>query len=347
MANMDNNANSFIPNSIKFYFSLTVLPIGVVLNTVSGKIFFTYSLGKHSTNMGLLYGVLSTLNVLALINLLLFNILDYNQYNYEYSEFTCKFMNIWTKVFLHFPSFQQVLIAFYLWLSICHSNKYKAALKKTWHFELGIFTYIMCLSVTNLTYFIGKDPESSYLSSSSNHSLICIAVNKLDFTSDCINIINRAILPCIIIFLLNAFSLKKILHMSKKFNNGKKSSNFMNAIIGMNLVFLVVYLPWGIVFFIHHTTNYVSNDPDSLNMASFVNSFSFQMIFSICDCISYFNNMTPFFFNIWFNAKFRKEIFYMFNIKQSLVSTKTGLKKPNNNKVDIFVLCSNLNAIIR
>jgi hypothetical protein len=324
---------SIVPDAIKFYFSLIILPIGILLNILSARVFFKYILNNNSTNMGLLYGCLSCLNVVALVNLLIFNILDYNDYNYHYSAFTCKFLNVWEKVVLHFPSFQQVLIAFYLWLSICFPNKYKAALNKTWYFEMALFAYVMLMSWTNLAYYMGLDESlSSSLGNISNQSLVCTAENEFDFASDCIYILNRAILPCILIFWLNTLSLKKIVEMGKKFNNEKKSSNFMRAVIGMNFVFLLVYLPWGIVFLIHHITSYLNNDPDNSIASSLVNQLSFQLTFSICDCISYLNNIAPFFLNLAFNTMFRKEIFYLLNIKQSMVSqTLVSSKKSNLN----------------
>ena len=105
--------DSNLPNSIKFYYSVCVLPIGIALNALSIQFFFKKSLNK-STNMGLLYGCLSCLNVIALVNVLIINILDYNHYNYEDTGLSCKFMKIWTKLVLKLPSFQQVMIAFYL-----------------------------------------------------------------------------------------------------------------------------------------------------------------------------------------------------------------------------------------
>ena len=97
--------------------------------------------------------------------------------------------------------------------------------------------------------------------------------------------------------------------------NKKKSKNFIGSVIGMNFEFLFVYLPWSVVFFIHHTENHAINDPNSYEMKSFVQSFWFQMIYSICDCISYLNNLMPFFFNLAFNSIFRREFSSMLNRK--------------------------------
>ena len=322
---MDQNSNSLIPNNIKFYFSVGILPVGIVLNSFCAKVYFKKSLNK-STNMGLLYGCLSCLNVNALINILIFNILDYNQYNYEESGLSCKFMNVWTKLVLQLPSFQQVLIAFYLWLSICYPNKFKNAIKKTLHLEIGIFVYLVCMNSTNLGYYMPQDDDDNS-SNSSDATALCTVVNELDFTNDFIDISNRAILPCILIFWLNTLSLNKMFHMDKKFNKEKKSSNFVYSALGMNFTFLLVYLPWGIVFFIYHVTGFIDVNPSHMKTESFVEYFSFQMVFSLCDCISYLNNIAPFFLNLAFNTIFRKEIFSLLGIDQNRITTQLDGKK--------------------
>ena len=154
----------------------------------------------------------------------------------------------------------------------------------------------------------------SSASNSSYEGLICIAANEFDLASDLINIINRAILPCILIFCFNALSLKKVIKMGKRLNHEKKSSNFVKSVIIMNFVFVLIYLPWGIVFLTHHITNYSINDPNSLDMTSFVNYYYYQMIYSICDCISYLYFMAAFFLNLTFNALFRQEILIILKI---------------------------------
>jgi hypothetical protein len=120
--------------------------------------------------------------------------------------------------------------------------------------------------------------------------------------------------------------------MDKKFNKEKKSSNFINSALGMNFTFLLVYLPWGIVFFIYHVTGYIDVNPSHEKTESFVQYFSFQMIFSLCDCISYVNNIAPFFLNLAFNTIFRKEIFILLKIDQNKVLMQSDVKKSANTK---------------
>ena len=148
---------------------------------------------------------------------------------------------------------------------------------------------------------------------------MCRAANDLDYTNDFLNIINIACLPSALIFLFNTLSLKRIISIGNRVGR-RRSKNFIGSVISMNFVFLLVYLPWSVVFLIHHTVNYEMNDPNSLNVSSFVNSFSFQMVYSITDCVSYLNNLVPFFFNFAFNSIFRKCLFQMLSSHKDQVS---------------------------
>ena len=222
-----------------------------------------------------------------------------------------------------------MLIAFFLWLSVAYPNKFKVAIGKTKFFILGIALYVIVSNFASFSFKMGQDPSLND-TERFNSSLICYSENDLDFTTDCFTVINRAVLPCILIFIFNALSIQKMSNRHKKFKSvSNKSTNFMRSIIGMNIVFLVIYLPWGLIFMVYHINNYITNDSAGVSSSSFVNTLLFQLIFSLCDCISYFNNISPFFFNLAFNSIFRNEIMYLFTRKRVnvLVVSTTNVKK--------------------
>ena len=182
MSNSSVADNLVLASEIKFYFSAITAPIGVVINTISSITFFKKSLNK-STNMGILYGCLCILNIITLINFLVFDTLNYfNVDYYDYSEFTCKFLNIWIKIASQFPSFQQVLIAFFLCLQTSYLKLYKKAVSKTYWLNLALFSYIMLTASTNFGYYIGADPSldlSSQINATKIHMFETIFRSKL------------------------------------------------------------------------------------------------------------------------------------------------------------------------
>ena len=122
---------------------------------------------------------------------------------------------------------------------------------------------------------------------------------------------------CVLIFVFNALSMSQISMRNKKFKEmAGKSNNFVRSVIGMNVVFVAIYLPWGIIFLTHHTTNFANNDAASLDKDDFVNKFWYQMLYAVSDCISYFNNMSPFFLSLMYNTLFHREICRMIGCKR-------------------------------
>ena len=330
------STDSTLPDDIKFYFTTIVMPIGFSTNAISTIIFFKKSLNKL-TNMGMLYGWFTILNCIALMNLLVFNILDYNGVDYLDTVFTCKFLNVWNKIVIEFPSFQQSLIAFFLWIQISFPNKYKQAILKTYYFNLGIAVYILTTVSLNYSYYLDFDTSlnSTFLESNQNLSTVCTDNNNVDFMADIIHIINRAFLPCFLIFVFNALSLKHISKSRKRFKKlPEKSSNLVYCIIGMNLLFLMTYMPWTVAFIIHHVSNFINDDVNNTEGANFVNSLIFKMFFAICDCISYLNNMSPFFFNIVFNSIFRREFSLLLRINMGKISQSTSSTKMTINFIN-------------
>ena len=104
---------------INFYFSITVVPIGIVINILSIFIFKRKSLNKN-TNMGYMYSTLSLFNICALMNSILFTqFLPYFDIDItSYSEYGCKFLNLWRRFAKQSPSIHQILIAFMFYFSV-------------------------------------------------------------------------------------------------------------------------------------------------------------------------------------------------------------------------------------
>ena len=318
---MSNGNTSGLPAELRFYFSSVVMPCGIILNVFSAFVFFKRSLNSVSTNMGLLYGCLCVMNACSLVNLLTFNVLEYSHFPYDSTNVLCKWNMFWTKIVVHLPSYQQALIAFFMWLSITYPFKYKALIGKTLYFNAGIVGFLIATNATNFGYYMMSDTSTQFLNLS--QTLVCSAMNRLDYASDCIHILNSAIVPCVLIFAFNTLSVRHMGKRDKKFKTmACKSQNFVRAVIGMNLMFLAIYLPWGVIFLTHHTFNFVGDDANSLSPGDFVNTFTFQVVYAASDCISYFNNVSPFFLSLMYNSLFRREIRILFTRRRDSLNVR-------------------------
>jgi len=94
--------------NMNFFFSVTILPIGVILNVLSGIVFMRRSL-NNKTNMGFLCAVFCLFNTIALVSGIVMNSFLYNYIELaDSSKSACQFFSLWNSWTLHMPSFQQV-----------------------------------------------------------------------------------------------------------------------------------------------------------------------------------------------------------------------------------------------
>ena len=149
---------------INFYFSITVVPIGIVINILSIFIFKRKSLNKN-TNMGYMYSTLSLFNICALMNSILFTqFLPYFDIDItSYSEYGCKFLNLWRRFAKQSPSIHQILIAFMFYFSVKQPNRSRFIQDKR------VIAKIMCLNaivilIVNSLYLFFKSKKKANIS---------------------------------------------------------------------------------------------------------------------------------------------------------------------------------------
>ena len=103
---------------IRFYFAVSAVPVGIFLNAVSLSVFITKRLNNKNI-FGIMYAWLCGLNFVCLTNEMIFALYGHFNINaFSVSDSTCKTVYGWVKFVTHVPSFQMILIAFYLYVSM-------------------------------------------------------------------------------------------------------------------------------------------------------------------------------------------------------------------------------------
>lgn len=314
---------------IRFYFAVIVIPIGIASDILALIIFVRKKL-NHNSIFGFLYAWLCIFNVLSLANESFFAILE----NYDidlisYSNLTCKTLYGWVKYVNHLPSFQMILIAFYLYLSIAFPSlkqkihKYKFML---------IFSMILFVTIVNCVYVVyekklieNQQIESSNISNQNNSSTYiseCKTEFILDFSLDWLNLAMRDLIPFFMIFILNFLTMRSLYKSKAAVNSQvkKKEQSFVVSIFVANFTFLGIYLPWSIIFIIYHL-----NDSFFL-FPALIETNTFEIVASVFSCIGFLNNMICFFSNFLFNYLFFEEFLYLFcNQKKVVWPTGVGI----------------------
>ncbi|CAF0882315.1 unnamed protein product [Brachionus calyciflorus] len=322
---------SNIDLSIDFYFAVSTMPLGIILNSITLFIFLRKKF-NHDTNVGFLYSVLCFLNTVALINKITISILDFYEINSSNSNLiSCQFQKIFVSVFLQFPSFAQVYITFDLYRSICMLNKKPTSKRK---YLIIIFLTFLILLTSNsvyLSFFLKTNINESNKTIENTSSIIsnytlCTGTRIADLIGDFVNVMLRDLIPFIIIFYLNlritktVFKSKMLLKTNKSL---KRERYFAKSIIAINIVFLIIYLPWAISFIIYHAFHFIDYYYRTIN----IDLKTLDLIQAVTTGVSYLNNYSPFFINLIFNSIFRKEFHnVIFKKKKRVFVLGTGRK---------------------
>lgn len=320
-------------DQIRFYFATTVLPIGIIFSTIAFSIFIKARLNRNSI-FGYLHAWLCVFDILSLSNEIIFATLAYlNIDAITYSTVTCKIIYGWVKYVNHLPSFQSVIIALYLYITICHQKRRDLIHKYKLFFILAMIGFVTFVDafysvynknkaiveyqITNRSFLL-RESIQSY---SSNESY-CEAPFLTDFFLDMTNVVMRDFIPFMLIFSFNFLSIKGFIRSrttSCGIRRKRKENQFLYSIISSNFIFLGIYLPWAIVFILYHINDSFTLFPD------LINSDLFEITTTVFECLAYLNNMTCFFLNITFNSHFIHEFLVLSKMKRDIQGHSTNL----------------------
>lgn len=316
---------------MNYFFSIIILPIGVILNLISVYVFLRRSLNTN-TNMGFLCAVLCAFNVVALSSATIINALLFNEIKVEDNSLSaCKFFGLWTRWILHLPSFQQVFMSIDIYISVTYPNRFKNFRSKKNYTKL-IIVMVLLTFLINITYLFNNYDISSLDTSTYNNltnltdntttdTITCSGFEGVELLADIINVLMRCLIPFSIMLVLNIL-MSKNLFRSKRLiirkGSMKKEYQFAISVVAMNFFFLVIYTPWSITFIIYQVYVFVPE----LSNAYLAEIFRFFQ--TIANCLAYINNFSVFFINFIFNVLYRNELLVLFRLKADNRVSSTG-----------------------
>jgi hypothetical protein len=326
----------------EYFYSLIFLTTGIVLNLICFLV-FTRKRMNTKTSIGFLHSVLCLLNIFALSLKICTSILDYYKIDVTMgSPLICVCLNVALSMSIHMPSFQLVIISLDMFLSV---HSFKKAITKRFHLTVMLITFLLLL-ITKSPYFffviniredqinlLNSTHNLTYIDAGDNFIYGCnTSSNVIDFIADLLNIVLRAYIPFVIIFILNVLIIKKIVNSKKKIvENGScyssKSTSFSTAVISMNVLYLLLYTPWCVSFLLFSINEFLDHDFVKSNTEN--QSHRLTLITTLTDCIAFINNYSLFFICLLFNNLFREELATIFKktfsktINSQRISNKT------------------------
>jgi hypothetical protein len=326
-----------------FYYSVVIIPIAIILNTISFIIFINKKMNRNLFT-GYINAFLCILNNIALTFSMGTSIFQYmiyierpfvpitSSHSPVYSDVTCKLFGFTKRYLFHLPAVYQAFISFHCYTLI----KYPSGLiKKKYMYGVIVLAIAVFLAITNMPfafYHYSKELVSvrSFVANSTknytytNHNqTFCTFQEDIDYAMDIEDIFFRGVLPMILMLVFSIKSIKELKESSRRSNttNSKNSNRnkFIRSMISMNILFIVLYIPWSVMLVYFHTYSYVIGD-----IGDSVTTTKLKLALTITESIVIINNYSPIFFNLYYNQNFRGILLRIKATDTSLTTTKVA-----------------------
>lgn len=329
-----------LSNLVNFWFSAIMVPIGVVLNILTILIFSSAKQGNDS----ILYIALSVYDILCLFTSTFTQLLPALNINISnYSDIPlCRLFNILRKAIAQSPSWVQVVITIDRFRSVVCPSKLDFFRNKR-NLTLILISIIFILIAVNSGYLwfylteevamppsFDKNPNKIKNTTARKNTSVCFSSVQAQTATDIINVLFRLCLPVVIMFVMNIILTRSLILSKRKFltPNGslKREFNYTLTVIGLNLIFCVLNMPWAIWYALNRI------QIARVGFQSPIDFASLQLLQSFSFSIFYLNNSSSFLLNLTFNKLFRKQLYLLLtklSLNRNDQSTENGLIKNN------------------
>ncbi|RNA07623.1 sex peptide receptor-like [Brachionus plicatilis] len=269
-----------------FYCSVIIVPIGSVFNIVTIIIFLRKRF-RH-TNYGYISCVIAFFNTIALI----WNFVFYKYFKLTgtdlsiFSSWSCYLFRYCGRMSQQFPVYIQVLLTLTKYLDISSpTSKINFALKKRIYINVAIFGVlisIICLNLPSSFKYLKKEILIDKFNRTRSSSVCTInRINEL--LSNISSALLRAIIPFIIITLLNILMVKKLMDSKRRMcfkKNLRKEIQFSFGLCLINSSFLILNFPLA-------TTYVLTSIVYKIQHLSQEKEDQIYLVHLICNAISY------------------------------------------------------------
>lgn len=303
----------YVATQVDFYFTACLYPFGIVLNLFALCIYSRPRL--NVTNMGLLYGVKSAVDIVLLMTMFAINGKSlYGVDVVHLSEFCCKFFTWIRRWVIEVNALTYVLITLDRFMFIHFPGKYYSVKKKSTMLVLFLTTciFIALANLPNIWFTL-----QSQTNSTTNTTTYCHASPQVSIASDIISIILRVYFPMLIMLTLNIIMIAGMYEQKHRVNNAAhnaghhhKERQFTFTVFFLNFAYFVFCAPVSVAYIMYDINYYWFGDVSSDYMSKLA------MILEITHNIGYSYSVFSFFFTFSLNRLFHKEVLIVFGIKE-------------------------------
>jgi hypothetical protein len=299
---------SDISNEATYYFSVIVVPIGIVVNIFSSVVFLRKNI--RSTNMAFYNQMISIVNTLTLLYyMLVYNsalVLGNNFFNV--SDWLCKLLYFIRRVIRQIAPIIESVMTVDRLMTVYFPFKFKFIQKKKFilAFNAAILFVFAGLDYENLQFYLNITYKNSTVNGTRSQivaSKSCTASRFVQVQADLVATFLRIIIPfsvCISCNILIARKLKTKKAIRSN-NKARKENNFTRNVMMLNFWFLILNMPEGILYVVKDVYSFF--DPLTMPSGQIV-TFCWNIVYLLTVLHYMINNL----FNFKYNSLFRKEV---------------------------------------
>ena len=298
-----------VSNYFSYIVVVIVFPLGFLLNTISILLFNRKNFSGETIKF--YYKLILINNNLILV----INFVDYVSISINYdiallSNFTC-ILSQSSRIFTIFASWLQVMVTIDRFIHICYPHKFVAIKKIKVLLVIVLVIFLLCLAMSYTLFYnrVVYVQSVDALSSTTITTKVCTSPSDILFIRDTITAISRALIPFIIVLIINSILMFKLKRIKTYFLSNpelKKEYYFAYSIAAFNVFFLVTLVPYLC----------------SCLLMGFVNALGFSiisrtyvisnMISNISITLTLYNFCFSFMINFKFNVLFREEVLHLY-----------------------------------
>ncbi len=301
-------------NAINNYLSLTVFPIGILLNAFSLYIFSRPRLNK--TNMG----ILNRWQLVIDIFLLAASAFVYRHHTilfptsfYLYSSTTCGLLTFMRRFTLHSSSWMTTFIAFdrFLYVHVSRNLKFMKSRIKLCLILVAMFILVAIVDIENAFFYLTiaeavknmTDFSTNQTRQVSSVSKTCTASPEVSIASDIVSICLRTYFPTLIMVILDTYMIVDLRRSKKRLSGSirsKKETQFTFTVILSNILFFLFNSPLSVAYFVGYGLRGTGQPNKVIEIYNFV--------FGLTLNIALLHQSLEFFIIVSINKLFRKEL---------------------------------------
>ena len=284
-----------------FFLSITLFPIGILLNIISIFVFRRKKFNK--TKMGIYYTLLSITHTVALLYYL-FIVNAMNLFNYNpmiLSDFACKVFTFLRRPARQISAWIQVSLTIHRFISFKYPNK-SNLINNTKAVYFAVFLALLSISIFASGCFLYQLDYQKVNSTNSSQSIkVCSASSTVYFITEMQSYLFRIFIPFVLIAIMSVVLYANINKGVININNLriiKREHHFTYTCYISNLFYLVINAPILVLYMV----KFVYFDENN-HLAEIINS-----VWLITNEFSHLYYSTFFIWNIIFNSLFRHEL---------------------------------------